>query len=118
MTMNSSRKTIAHPGLRLVRFLALIPVSFMGLLLVTQPAFADSDYEEAQQLREAGTILPLEKILQKLQATHPGKVLEVELENKHGQLVYEIEILDSKGNVSKVKVNAKSGELISVSEDD
>ena len=87
-------------------------------LLGASAAFADSDYERAQQLREAGEILPLETILEKLHSSHPGKVLEVELENEHGQVMYEIEILDDTGKVLKIKVNAKTGEPLKQAEDD
>jgi len=87
-------------------------------LLVTSAAFADSDYDRAQQLREAGEILPLETILEKLHSSHPGKVLEVELENEHGQVIYEIEILDDTGKVQKIKVNAKTGEQLRQAKDD
>ncbi|MEJ2141066.1 MAG: PepSY domain-containing protein [Gammaproteobacteria bacterium] len=88
------------------------------VLLVANPVLADSDYDRAQQLRQVGEILPLETILQKLHTSHPGKVLEVELENEHGQVIYEIEILDNKGKVRKVKVNAKTGELLQQKKDD
>ena len=93
-------------------------VPFCLVLLVTNSAFADSDYDRAQQLREAGEILPLETILQKLHTRHPGKVLEVELENEHGQVIYEIEILDDKGKVREIKVNAKTGEQLQQEKDD
>jgi uncharacterized membrane protein YkoI len=88
------------------------------VLLVANPAFTDSDYDRAQQLREAGEILPLETILQKLHTSHPGKVLEVELENEHGQVIYEIEILDDNGKVWEIKVNAKTGERLQKVKDD
>jgi uncharacterized membrane protein YkoI len=87
-------------------------------MLVSYPAFSDNDYEQAQQLREAGEILPLETILEKLHARHPGKVLEVELENEDGHVIYEIEILDNMGKVWKIKVNAKTGEQIQQEKDD
>jgi len=89
-----------------------------GLLSVTGLTAADSDYDTARQLREAGDILPLETILQKLQLSHPGKVLEVELDKEHGQLIYEIELLDSKGKVWELKVNPHTGELLEQKEDD
>lgn len=82
------------------------------MMLIAGPAWADRDYDRAQQLRQAGEILPLETILEKLQSEFPGKVLEVELETEHDQVMYEIEILDNKGKVREVKVNAKTGELM------
>ncbi len=96
----------------------IVALCLAVLLLVANAAFADSDYEQAQKLREAGEILPLETILQKLHTRYPGKVLEVELENKHDLLIYEIEILDEEGKVWEIKVNAKTGELLKRKKDD
>jgi uncharacterized membrane protein YkoI len=90
----------------------------VSVLLTTQLALADTDYDTARKLRESGDILPLETILQKLEVSHPGKVLEVELEKTHGQLIYEIELLDAKGKVWKLKVDPRSGDVIKQKEDD
>jgi uncharacterized membrane protein YkoI len=89
----------------------------VGLILVAvwlgwQTAMADTDYDTARKLREAGDILPLETILHKLEQTHPGKVLEVELEKEHDRVIYEIELLDGNGKVWELKVDARSGEML------
>lgn len=96
----------------------IVPLCLSAVLLVANPAIADSDYDQAQQLLEAGKILPLETIMQNLRSSHPGKVLEVELENEHGQVIYEIEILDDKGKVKKIKINAKTGKRLQRKKDD
>lgn len=89
-----------------------------ALLCTQQLVLADSDYDTARKLQQAGDILPLETILHKLQQTHPGKVLEVELETKHKKVVYEIELLDAQGKVWELKVDARSGEIIKRKEED
>ena len=66
---------------------------------------------------EQGDILPLETILQKL-PPDSGKVLEVELEHEHGQLVYEIELLNSDGRVKEYLFNAMDGELLGIENED
>lgn len=78
---------------------------------------ADSDYDTARQLQQSGDILPLETILQKVQAQHPGKVLEIELEQHHGQLKYEIELLDPQGKVWELEIDPRSGNLLRKKED-
>lgn len=90
------------------------------VLLVSNLALADSDhdYDKAQQLHKSGEILSLETILQKLQTSHPGKILEVEMENEHGLPIYEIELLDRHGKVRKIKVNAKTGDVFQQEKDD
>ena len=90
-------------------------------LLVSGPAQivqADDDYREAKRLRESGEIMPLEEILKNVRTTYPGRILEVELENEKGRVIYELEILGADSIVREIYIDAKSGELLSVEEDD
>ncbi|MGD8642170.1 MAG: PepSY domain-containing protein [Gammaproteobacteria bacterium] len=90
-----------------------------GLLLVSAVrADEDIDQNKAQALRDQGRILSLDKILGTVTQAHPGRVMEVELEEKHNRYVYEIELVDSKGKVWEVKVDAATGSLISSEQDD
>jgi len=90
-------------------------------LLVSGPAqivLADDDYREAKRLRESGEIMPLEEILKNVRRTYPGRILEVELENEKGRVIYELEILGDDSIVREIYIDAKSGKLLSVEEDD
>ena len=90
-------------------------------LLVSGPAHnirADDDYKEAKRLRESGEIMPLEEILKNVRNSYPGRILEVELENEKGRVIYELEILGADRIVREIYIDAKSGELLSVEEDD
>jgi uncharacterized membrane protein YkoI len=78
----------------------------------------DIDATEAARLSKAGEILSLEKIVERAHAEKPGQVLETELERKHGRYVYEVEILDDKGQVWELKLDAKTGNLIKSKRDD
>jgi uncharacterized membrane protein YkoI len=80
--------------------------------LTAQPGHADADYERARRLMEAGTILPLETIVSKAQAVHPGRILEAELKEKHGGYYYEIELLDDAGRVWELSLDARTGRLL------
>jgi uncharacterized membrane protein YkoI len=95
----------------------------MALLVVfaaTHPpaAVADEGPVAARKLSDAGIILPLEKIVAAAKAVKPGEILETELERKHERYVYEVEILDARGQVWEVKLDAKSGKLIAVESED
>lgn len=79
---------------------------------------ADDDYIEARQLHDAGKILPLESILERLRKNNPGKILEIELEKENGKIVYEIEILDKNGFVKEIYINAETGDILKIKEDD
>jgi uncharacterized membrane protein YkoI len=89
-----------------------------GILLACLPAAADEDHELARKLRESGAILALEDIARQARAAKPGELLETELEKKQGRYIYEVEILDSAGQVWELKLDAASGRLISMERDD
>lgn len=76
-------------------------------------ACADDDQAAlAARLAKNGDILPLEQILQRVQAEQPGKVIETEFEYKRGRYIYEVEVLDDKGVVWKLELDAKTGALM------
>jgi hypothetical protein len=81
-------------------------------------AVADSDHELARKLRESGEILSLEQIVERARAVKPGEIIETELDRKQGRYVYEVEILDSAGQVWEVELDAKTGELLEIEQDD
>jgi len=82
------------------------------LLLVGNAAFGSDNHEAARRLSEAGEILPLETILQRAQQHQPGRVLEVEFDNDRGQYIYEVEILNTKGIVWELELDARTGQLL------
>ena len=77
----------------------------------------DIDHVAARKLREAGEILPLEKIAERARTTKPGQILGTELDYKKGRYVYEVEILDEHGQVWEIKLDAKTGTLIKMEVD-
>ena|SRR5687768_9551168 len=89
----------------------------ISIMVKPMPTFADTDQAIARKLRSSGQILPLEKIHTKAKTIKAGKILETELESKNGQYIYEIELLDDKGIVWEIKLNAKTGQLIKLEED-
>lgn len=90
-------------------------------LLISSPVHvvrADDDYIEAKRLRDEGKIMSLEEIMKNVRKTYPGRILEVELEDEKGRIIYELEILGHDSIVREVSIDAKSGKLLSVEEDD
>lgn len=79
------------------------------LLALALPAAAEEQYVIRRAV-EAGQLKPLSEILAAVQAAHPGKVLDVDLErDRSGRRVYEITILKGNGQRGKVLVDATSG---------
>lgn len=87
--------------------------------LISNLSYADIDIsqDKAKSLLKSGEILSLEKIHQKANLIQPGKIIESELEKKEKHYIYEIEVLDSKGVVWELKLDAKTGQLIKIEED-
>ena len=95
-------------------------MAFLAVIAATYPyaAVADEGPVAARKLSDAGIILPLEKIVAAARAVKPGEILETELERKRGRYVYEVEILDARGQVWEVELDAKTGKLITVESED
>ncbi|WP_338508738.1 PepSY domain-containing protein [Pseudomonas poae] len=81
-------------------------------------AARDLNQDEALALRQQGVILPLEQLLLQAMARHPGsRLLEAELEKKHGEYAYEVELVTTEGVVREIKLDATTGVLIKDKED-
>lgn len=79
--------------------------------------FAEEAHHRAKRLKDAGDILPLEKILEKAKRRYPGRVLETELEERKGRFIYELEILDQDGVVQELRFDARTGKLLEMEEE-
>lgn len=79
----------------------------------------DLNQDEVLELRRKGVILPLEQFIDQALGRYPGsKLLEAELEEKHGVLVYEIELLTADHVVRELKFDAGDSRLLQDKEDD
>lgn len=89
-------------------------------LLAAGPAGASSrdrpDHDRAREAVRSGQVLPLRSVLQRLERSHPGQVLEVELERKGERWVYEIKLLQADGRLLKLKLDARTAELLQAKE--
>lgn len=94
----------------------------LALILLPVSAIGDdddrADFEIAREAVERGEILPLATILERIQKTHPGRVIEVELEYSREGQVYEIEVMTGDGRLIEIDVDAVTGAILDVDEDD
>jgi len=74
------------------------------------------DHDRARQAVEAGDVLPLRTILDRLEHEYPGQVMEVELDREKGEWVYEIKLLRKGGILMKLKVLARDGTILGIKE--
>ena len=84
------------------------------LELVEGPTLADRIAQGPIPVEQA---LPIAKLLERLKTQVPGEVVGIEFEREHGRWVYEFKVIDSKGRLLEVYVDAHTGEVLSMEED-
>lgn len=75
-------------------------------------AGSPGDHERARAAVQAGEVLPLPVLLERLAKTHPGQVLELELDRDDGRWIYEVKLLEPGGRVAKLEVDARTAEVV------
>ncbi|MCW9001603.1 MAG: PepSY domain-containing protein [Rhodospirillales bacterium] len=94
-----------------------LTVALVLCLSAFATALAGDDRRVASELLRAGDIVPMEVVLRKASAEHPGHVLKTELEKERDApsgWVYEVKILRDDGVVVEVEYDAKSLSVIKV----
>ncbi len=81
-------------------------------VLASPLTHADSEQDRARAAVQAGKVLPLKTVLERLEREQAGQVLEVELEWDDGRWIYEIKLLQTGGRLVKLKLDASSGALL------
>ena len=89
------------------------------VLAMAPPALADDDdHDRARAAVARGDILPLSRILDIAKRDTPGRVIDVDLDEDDGRYIYEIEIIDGRGRMVEMKLDAASGRIIERDIDD
>lgn len=74
----------------------------------------DRDHDRARRSVQAGEVLPLQTILDKVARDFPGDVIETELEDEDDCPVYEIKLISPEGRVMKIIYDARDGRVLKV----
>ncbi len=76
----------------------------------------EEDHERARKALEAGEVLPLKTILERVERAYPGQVMDVELERDHQgsaeRWIYKVKVFGSGGSLVRLKVNARDGTVL------
>lgn len=99
----------------------LIPLALLAALLPLSVGGQNApalDFEIAADAVAKGEILPLAEVLKKLAEVQPGRVVEVELEISNGLRVYEVEVVTDDGRLIEVDIDAATGVIVEMEEDD
>lgn len=91
-------------------------------LVIAAPARADDDDRRDQEIaRRAlleGRIKSLAEITEIVKPQLPGTILGVELEVDKGTFVYEFDVVDQSGKLKEVDVDAATGTILKIEDDD
>jgi uncharacterized membrane protein YkoI len=95
-------------------------IAIASLVPALPSADQDNDSDAARELHEAGRILSLEHFIEQATRIHPGRVIDAELkwEDEHDHYVYEIEVLDVRGEVWELEFDAQRGGLLEGEKED
>ena len=93
-----------------LRFL-LLGIAPATVLSIAAALAESHDQDAARRAVESGETRPLADILDAVRGKLPGEVVGVEIESKKGRWLYEFRVLDAKGNLFEVHVDAHSGEI-------
>lgn len=84
------------------------------------PVFAGDDISDAQ-VREwvaAGKIMSFVDIMAINESRLDGRLLDLEIEQEHDKIVYEVEVLREDGEVREFHIDAASGTVLKEEKDD
>lgn len=90
----------------------------LALFLHPLPAGGKDGGNAARAAVERGEILPLARILAEVHRVHPGQLVETELEIEDGAHIYEIEILTPEGRLIEIEVDAATGAILAVDDEE
>ena len=100
-------RSIPRSARRNVTGLALV-------LLLAGSAVGDQPWESLHGEVGRGEVVPLDTILDWLEAHYIGDVLEVEMEREGGYVEYEIKLLGPQGQVVEFEFDGHNGQLMSI----
>lgn len=78
-----------------------------------KPRHEQLDHDRARAALQAGEILPLPVILERVRQAFAGDVLEVELEARDGDWLYKVRLLTPDGQLLRLDLDAGTADLLS-----
>ncbi|PLX39415.1 MAG: hypothetical protein C0606_02530 [Hyphomicrobiales bacterium] len=86
--------------------------------LASENEAAESDHDRAHAARQRGDILPLQTILASAKDHLDGKIAEIEYEEDDGVPVYEIKLINPRGRLVEIYLDARTGKIIKIEDDE
>ena len=107
---------------RSIRILALATVLALCTPrpgLTSEPVWEGDDlsYDRARRAVISGEAMPLPQAMIRLHETIQGKLIATEYEYEFDRWVYEFTMIDMEGKLRRVHLDARTGELVQVTDD-
>lgn len=87
----------------------IAPIAIATGLCLSAGAVSADPLDELFYPADANGLLPMERILDQARASVAGTVKEIELEQEHGRLIYEVEILTPDRREVEIEYDARTG---------
>lgn len=81
-----------------------------GTLTITSPAYGSGQKEKAEMA--AAAKVTIDQAAKTATEKSGGKVIEAELEKKHGKVIWEVKTVGTDGKVHETDIDAESGTVI------
>jgi uncharacterized membrane protein YkoI len=88
-----------------------------GTLAVGGTAYADGKEKNGKTEMATAAKVTIDQAVKTASEKVPGKIIEAELEKKHGKLVWEVEVVTADNKVMEVHIDADTGAVIDVEEE-
>jgi uncharacterized membrane protein YkoI len=92
----------------------LLRIAMVLLVAMTLSVGAAADHDAARDAVRDGRAQPLGAIVSQVQRRQPGRLLDADLNERGGRLVYRLRWMTPNGNVLNMIVDARSGRVLSV----
>ena len=101
--------------------LAVLTVLLSALIpIVAAPSLARGDdserRDEVRRAVEAGEVLPLAQILERVRGKVSGDITGIEINREDGRWRYEFRVIERSGRLLEVHVDARSGNIEQIEE--
>jgi uncharacterized membrane protein YkoI len=88
-----------------------------GTLAVGGTAYGDEKGKHGKAEMAAEAKVTIDEAIKTASEKVSGKIIEAELEHKHKKLVWEVEVVTAENKVMEVHIDAESGAVIDVEEE-
>ncbi len=96
---------------------ALVLLLVAGIWAITGTTYANDADTKGKVEMAAAAKVTIDQAVKTASEKVPGTVIEAELEHKHNQLVWEVEVVTAENKVMEVHIDAESGVVIDVEEE-